>query len=144
MIRDTPIGFAETYEDALHHDEGEWRRRGLRGTVEHAIVVVAIDDVGRWIGTMGGYIPDQTTGPVLVGVYVAADYRGTAAGVTDALLQSVEDWARTEGNRLTLHVHEDNARARSAYEKRGFRRTGAMFPYLLDPAKLELEMVKEL
>ncbi|MET0974198.1 MAG: GNAT family N-acetyltransferase [Leifsonia sp.] len=147
MLADTPIAYAETREQALDHPESEWRMRGARGLTDHGTSLVAIDGDGRWIGAMSGFVPedaDDTTGPLLVGVYVAPDVRGSGAGVTDALLDRIEDWARTHGNTLTLHVHEDNARAIAAYESRGFERTDATFPYALDPAKVELEMVKRL
>lgn len=142
MLRDTPIAFGQTLEDALGHDEAEWRMRAQRGTAPHGIVVVAIDDSGRWVGTMGGYVPDAAAGPLLVGVYVAPGFRGGELGVTDALLGAVEEWARTEGSRLSLHVHEDNARARVAYERRGFVATGGTIPSALFPDKIELEMSK--
>jgi len=144
MIRDTPTAYNETLEEALGHDEAEWRMRGRRGTAEHGIALAAIAESGRWVGTMGGFVPDPETGPLLVGVYVAPDFRGRQTGLTDALLEAVEEWARTEGSRLTLHVHEDNARARKAYEHRGFVATGQSIPYNLDPSKRELEMVKQL
>ncbi|GAB2507807.1 hypothetical protein GCM10027267_00530 [Paramicrobacterium agarici] len=144
MLRDTPMGYAETIDTALTHDEAQWRMRGGRGTAEHGIVVAAIDRSGRWVGTMGGFIPDADTGPYLVGVYVAPHCRGRDAGVTDALLDAIEDWARSEGETVTLHVHEDNRRARVAYERRGFVATGNALPYNLDPTRLELEMVKQL
>lgn len=138
MIADTPTAYVETLESALSHDESEWRRRAQRGTNPHSIAVVAIASDGRWVGTMAGFLAEGV--PMLVGVYVAPDFRGS--GVTDTLLTAVEDWARSEGSELRLHVHEDNDRARRAYEKRGFTLTGATSPYNLDPTKSELEMVK--
>jgi len=143
MIRDTPTAYMENLEEALGRDETEWRMRGRRGSAEHGIAVVAIDALGRWIGTMGGYV-DPSVGALLVGVYVTPDYRGRGAGVTDALLAAVEAWAGTEGDRLTLHVHEHNIRAITAYENRGFIATGEAIPYNLDPTTNELEMVKAL
>jgi GNAT superfamily N-acetyltransferase len=77
-------------------------------------------------------------------VYVVPEFRGSQWGVTDALLVTVEDWARTEDNRLTFHVHEDNLRARKAYERRGFIATGLTIAYNLEPSQKELEMVKQL
>ncbi|MEL4319462.1 GNAT family N-acetyltransferase [Leifsonia sp. YIM 134122] len=151
MLADTPIAYAETRGHALEEPESEWRMRGARGLTDHGTSLVAIDESGRWIGAMAGYLPDAAdgadgheAGPLLVGVYVAPDVRGRDAGVTDALLAGIEAWARTHGDTLTLHVHEDNARAIAAYERRGFERTDAEIPYNLDPAKLELEMVKRL
>jgi len=90
---------------------------------------------------MGGYL--ENGAPLLVGVYVSPDYRG-AAGVADALLTAVEDWARERGDRLALHVHSGNARARAYYRSRGFVETGVTIPYVLDTSALELEMVKAL
>jgi GNAT superfamily N-acetyltransferase len=144
MLRDTPIAFGETLQDGLGHPESEWRMRAARGSAEHGISVAAIDPTGRWVGTMGGYLPDSGTGPLLVGVYVTPDHRGRDSGLFDTLLTAVEEWARSEGETLTLHVHEDNARARAAYLRRGFTETGHRAPYLLDPAAQEIEMVKRL
>lgn len=143
MIRDTPTAYMESLDEALGRDEAEWRMRGRRGSAEHGTAVVAINSTGRWVGTMAGYV-DPTVGALLVGVYVTPDYRGRGAGVTDALLTAVETWAATEGTRLTLHVHEHNARAIAAYEGRGFSATGETIPYNLDPTTNELEMVKAL
>ncbi|MCW4459210.1 GNAT family N-acetyltransferase [Microbacterium sp. MPKO10] len=144
MLRDTPIGYAESYDTAAARGEAEWRMRAARGTAEHGIVLAAIDTAGRWVGTMGGYVPEHEVHPTLVGVYVAPAHRGRRRGVTDALLEAIEDWARAESTRLTLHVHEDNARARAAYERRGFVQTGHTVPYSLDPRRRELEMIKRL
>jgi len=144
MLRDTPIAFGETEQDALAYSDSEWRMRAARGTAEHGIALVAIDPAGRWVGTMGGYLPDPTTGPLLVGVYVTPEYRGRETGVFDALLAAIQDWARSEGDRLTLHVHEDNSRARAAYLRRGFTETGHRVPYILDAGAREIEMVKPL
>ena len=74
---------------------------------------------------MGGYIPDAATGPLLVGVYVAPDHRGDAAGVSRLLLDAVERWALGHSDTLRLEVHEDNPRARRFYEKLGSRSPGA-------------------
>lgn len=144
MLRDTPIAFGETVQDALGHSDSEWRMRADRGTAAHGITLVAIDPAGRWVGTMGGYVPDSTTGALLVGVYVSPDHRGREAGVFDALLIVIEEWARTEGTVLTLHVHEDNSRARAAYLRRGFTETGHRVQYVLDASAKEIEMVKPL
>lgn len=144
MIRDTPTAYVETLEDAMGHHEAEWRMRGERGTAEQGIAIAAISDAGRWVGTMAGYVPAAGTGPLLGGVYVAPDFRGRQVGLTDQLLRTIEDWARSRSSRLTLHVHEDNARARAYYERQGFTATGHTVPYNLNPTRNELEMVKAL
>lgn len=65
-------------------------------------------------------------------------------GLTDQLLRAIEDWALSKSSHLTLHVHEENARARAYYERQGFTTTGHTVPYNLDPTRNELEMVKAL
>jgi len=89
-------------------------------------------------------VPDPVSGALLVGVYVSPGHRGRDAGVFDSLLGAIEEWARGEGEVLTLHVHEDNARARAAYLRRGFTETGNRVQYVLDTASEEIEMVKRL
>jgi GNAT superfamily N-acetyltransferase len=139
MLRDTPIAYAETLEHALGHGEAEWRMRGARGEQPNSVSLVAITPDGAWVGTMGVYLAEGI--PLLVGVYVAPEYRGKRAGVTDALLGGVKLWARQHGDALYLEVHEANARAIAAYEQRGFRRTGRTRPYELDATALEIEMM---
>jgi GNAT superfamily N-acetyltransferase len=140
MLADTPIAYLETLEDALRHDEAYWRRRA-RPREDGSISVAAVAG-DRWVGTMAG-VPG-VGGPMLVGVYVAPDFRGRRAGVTDALLDRVEAWARRHSDVLRLEVNELNTRARAAYERRGFVLTGRTSPYPLDPPSLELEMIKRL
>ncbi|WP_448002590.1 GNAT family N-acetyltransferase [Agromyces bauzanensis] len=143
MLRDTPLAYGETLEHALTVDEAGWRRRAARGTMPGQTSIVAIDGE-RWVGHMGGYIPDATSGPMLVGVYVAPDYRGERAGVSGLLLEAVERWALGHGDTLRLEVHEDNPRARRFYERLGFTLTGRSREYELPPGGLELEMIKPL
>ena len=144
MLRDSPLAFAEHHDDALGHGESEWRMRARRGFAEHGIALVAVSDSGQWIGSMGGAVLDRKLGAFLLGVYVAPPYRGSRIGVTDALLAGIEEWARTEGDTLALHVHEQNSRAISAYLHRGFVDMGERVPYNLDPATNEIVMVKRL
>ncbi|MFC9917544.1 GNAT family N-acetyltransferase [Agromyces binzhouensis] len=143
MLRDTPIAFGDRYERAIEFDESEWRTRAKRGESATQTVIVAIED-DRWVGTMGCFVPDAATGPLLVGVYVTPDRRGGGSGVTDALLDEIERWAAGRADTLRLEVHEDNPRARRYYERRGFSYTGHSREYELEPGGLELEMVKRL
>ncbi|WP_232331355.1 GNAT family N-acetyltransferase [Agromyces laixinhei] len=143
MLRDTPLAYGETLAAALEVGEPVWRARAARGTTPGQTSIVAIDG-DRWIGHMGGYIPDAATGPLLVGVYVSPDHRGDAAGVSRLLLGAVEEWARGFGRTLRLEVHEGNPRAIRFYEKLGFTLTGRSREYELAPGGLELEMIKPL
>lgn len=140
MLQDTPIAYLETLEQALGRPESHWRERaaGRDGSLKLA----AVADDGRWIGTMTGITTRD--GPTLVAVYVAPAFRGRAAGVTDALLDGIEDWARRSSTTLRLEVNEFNPRARAAYESRGFVTTGRTSPHPLPPPSLELEMIKRL
>jgi GNAT superfamily N-acetyltransferase len=142
-LADTPMAFGETLATAIRHTDDTWRMRGRRGTATNGTLLAAIDDeTGRWVGTMGGFLADGN--PLLVGVYVTPSHRGRSVGVFDALLDRVEEWARTHGSTLTLHVHTENVRAQSAYARSGFVPTGLLIPYELNPVERELEMVKQL
>jgi GNAT superfamily N-acetyltransferase len=143
MVRDTPIAFGETIETALAVPEAEWRMRAARGSAPSSLGLAAIVN-GRWVGTMGAYVPARDSGALLVGVYVSPGFRGTDAGVADALLTRIEEWAGERGRTLTLHVHAENTRARAFYARRGFVDTGVTLPYVLDPTEFEYEMVKSL
>ncbi|MGD8195483.1 GNAT family N-acetyltransferase [Herbiconiux sp. P18] len=143
MLRDTPLAYLETLEQALRRSEGEWRAKAREGSSGHAITVVAEVPDGRFVATMLSSVPRGASGAYLFGVYVAPSHRGPA-GVTDALLDRIEAWAAGRGDSLTLEVHEENLRARAAYAKRGFIETGATRPYPLDPRSRELEMRKAL
>ncbi|MGW9629454.1 GNAT family N-acetyltransferase [Agromyces sp. NPDC055520] len=143
MLRDTPLAYGETLARALEVDEAAWRARAARGTTHGQTSIVAIAGE-RWVGHMGGYIPDAASGPMLVGVYVAPDHRGDDAGVSRRLLEAVEQWALGFGGTLRLEVHEGNPRAIRFYEKLGFTLTGRSREYDLAPGGLELEMIKPL
>lgn len=146
MLAEIPLAFGETLQTAERRGERAWRDRAAGSATGTAIRLVAIDHAtGEWAGTMGGFLsPDDGSRAVLVGVYVSPGYRGSEPGVTDALLAGIENWAHRFGDTLLLHVHEKNARARAAYEKRGFVLTGVTLPYVLDMSSIEVEMVKEL
>ena len=149
MLRDTPMAYGETLDTALALDEAGWRKRATAGSratgisTSESIRFAAITTDGRWIGSMGGYL-DAIFGPVLVGVYVAPRFRGDEHGVTSALIEAVEEWAREFSTSIRLDVHESNLRARASYAKRGYVETGHTIPYPLDPTHLEFEMVKRL
>lgn len=144
MLEDSPIAFEETLEHAKAQSTEEWRMRAARGQSDTSVRLAAIAPDGRWVGTMGAYIPLGTDQAYLVAVYVAPEVRGVRHGVTDALLDVIETWASRHGDTLMLEVHETNDRARQAYAKRGFVATGRTRRYPLEPYGLELEMVKRL
>jgi GNAT superfamily N-acetyltransferase len=117
-LADTPIGFMETYTDALTVSDEEWQERmgrpGLR--------VLAYDG-DRAVG-MGGGFRNEAGEPVLFAVYVTPSARG--GGVLEALVERVAAWAAPD--ELVLEVHAENARARAAYARLGFVATGETTP----------------
>lgn len=145
-LKDTPIAFGERYDDALRLSAGEWRARTARSVQgQRSTKWVAETADGRWVGTMTGYRDGPRDGWVL-GVYVAPECRGRAAGVADRLLDAVVDWGRNQARvaRLILEVREDNEPAKRFYARRGFTGTGNVQPYPLDPTFTEIEMALEL
>ena len=143
MLADTPLAFLETLDSALREPEVEWRSRASRAAREGSLGLAAVDTAsGAWLGTMSAYL-DGRGDAMLVSVYVTPSWRGAARGLTDALLDEIETWARAavpEGG-LRLHVHEDNPRARAFYTRRGYVETGETIPYPLDRTQNEIEMV---
>lgn len=139
MLKDTPLAYGETYEASLRFGEAVWRERAARGATPGNASFVAEAEDGTWIGIMRGWVP-PSAGPMLVGVFVDAAWRGRSAGVADALLDAVVDWARGEGDTLRLEVHADNPRAAAFYRRRGFVPTGRTRPYELPPYGDEVEM----
>lgn len=146
MLAEIPLAFGETLERSLAMTDAQWARRVRDYATGSSLRLGAIDDAtGAWVGTMGGFLAPYEAGrPLLVGVYVAPEHRGSRAGVTDALLGEVERWARQYGDTLRLHVHEDNRTARAAYARRGFVESGVTQPYPLDRTRVEYEMAKVL
>jgi ribosomal protein S18 acetylase RimI-like enzyme len=143
-LEDTPIGFLELLADAQQRADAQWQERTSAAAVggTHGLWLAWQDD--RPVGCAGGVRYEPGDSVVVYGVYVSPAARG--AGVLDALLDQLAAWGRgLDGvSRLRLEVHEDNARARAAYRRRGFVETGASAPYPPDPTRRELEMVRPL
>lgn len=147
-LKDTPIGFAEWYEDALVKPEQVWRERAQRAAeAPDSALFAAFDETGRAVGTAGAFTKAEsklTDGKELVvyGVYVSPAYRGRHNGVTSLLFDTVIRWAREVGGAdvVTLSVHERNERAHAFYRRYGFADTGATTPYNLDETASLIEM----
>ncbi|MEU8539788.1 GNAT family N-acetyltransferase [Streptomyces sp. NPDC048717] len=150
MLRDTPLAYLETVEDALGHPESEWRFRTTRAASPGNIGVAVVAADGTWIGVMNGFLPAPDTAK-LVGVWLRPDHRGPGAAPAGAaggpgpaalMLGEIVRWAREEtgAERLTLLVHEDNHRALAFYRRSGFVPTGHEEPYPLNEAQKEVEM----
>lgn len=140
-LADTPIGFLETLAEARRLDDGAWQQRAARGAEGGDSFQVIAWDGDRPVGTCVSFVRDGRAW--LAAVYVAPAARGT--GLLAELVERCAEWARRGGApELVLQVHEDNARARTAYARLGFADTGRTTPYPLEPGGLEREMVREL
>lgn len=84
-LRDTPIGFVETYQNASAKDEQAWRQR-----MADVPLSVLAGSAGRVVGMSSGFLIDGR--PFLGAVYVTPAHRG--AGVLAALTAPVVAWAR--------------------------------------------------
>lgn len=116
-----------------------WRdgwRDGHVGLVPEALIAVRTDEsfstraADRVDDTTVAVVDGEAAGFVMVAgdeaeqVYVSSRHRGT--GVADALLAEAERQVRANGHEVAwLAVVEGNARARSFYERMGWRDDGA-------------------
>lgn|SRR5512139_92036 len=144
MLRDTPLAYCETVEEAEAADEEQWRFRARRGQSGPTNIQLAAETgTGSWAGFLACFVESPGQGHV-VSVFVAPAWRGT--GLATQMFEAVRRWARDEAGlqRLRLLVHEDNPRARAFYRREGFTETGATEPYPLDPAQREIEMATTL
>ena len=140
MLGDTPLAYLETLATAQALPDAEWQARARRNAARGSTAFAAEDEDGHWVGTMTVFRRENVA--YLVSVYVTPSRRGRKAGVTDALLDRVIEWARAQDGvtELRLEVHEQNPRATAYYRRRGFEMTGRSTPYALDRSQLDLEM----
>jgi ribosomal protein S18 acetylase RimI-like enzyme len=134
-----PEAFGSTYERELARTPGDWQRWLATGAT------FIVMDEGRATGLVAGLHDPADPGVVhLMSMWVDPAYRG-GGGAADALVASVVEWARGEDARaVRLSVIDVNARARSCYERNGFRATGTQFTRERDGAiELQLEYVFE-
>jgi GNAT superfamily N-acetyltransferase len=143
-LEDTPIGFVELLADAQQRTDEQWEQRAAAFAEGASSALWLAWHGDQPVGCLGAARYEPGTAALLLGVYVSPAARG--AGVLDRMLDAAAEWARgLEGvTELRLEVHEDNARARAAYARRGFVETGATAPYPPDPTRAELEMVRPL
>jgi ribosomal protein S18 acetylase RimI-like enzyme len=143
-LADTPIGFLELLADAQQRPDGHWQQRTAASAEGEASALWLAWDGEQVVGCAGAARYEPGTYALLISVYVSPAARG--AGVLDQLLDAAAGWAGSlEGvDELRLEVHEDNARARAAYRRRGFAETGSTQPYAPDPSRRELEMARPL
>ena len=143
-LADTPIGFLELLADAERKTDAQWRERTVAAAEGDSHGLWLARDGDRPVGCVGAvrYLPGEHG--LVYGVYVSPSHRGP--GTLDALLAAAYAWLRGLGGvrEVRLEVHEDNARARAAYARRGFVETGERSPYAPDPTRDELLMSRPL
>ncbi|AXK36947.1 GNAT family N-acetyltransferase [Streptomyces armeniacus] len=136
------VAFTERYEVAAARPDSFWRQRAAQGrtgrtddgwpvTTFAAAPVPADTDDARWAGMLTVVVQDGTAS--VVGVYLRPEHRGSGLG--GELFRAAEEWAwaRDDVERLQLHVHEQNHRARAFYERLGFVPTGESDPHHRPP-----------
>lgn len=93
--------------------------RQLIGVGWNGVFVAEAD--GRIVGDLGAV--RQGSGPAVIGMEVAADWRGR--GVGSALMEACLDWARrSDVHKLSLEVFPWNEAAIALYRKFGFEQEG--------------------
>ncbi|STX13933.1 putative acetyltransferase [Kytococcus sedentarius] len=153
---DAEIAFYTRYAEAAARTDEQWRENAIAWSGDDPAATgrqfVATTSDGVWVASLvcvvqragepefgGGTIPSDRG--QLLGVYVDPAYRGR--GLLGRFTQAAEQWARERGlGALSLWVHEDNARARAAYARLGFRPTGVTADEAMGP-ELEMERVLE-
>lgn len=143
-LADAPYAFSSTLNRELGFGEQLWRQR-----IETSTTFLAWRN-GQPVGTAagladGGDDAHRVPGSwQLVAMWVSPQVR--TLGVADALVEVIAESARGEGAAaLVLWVTEVNGRARSFYQRMGFRGTGARQLVRPDqPDHWEAQLVREL
>lgn len=144
MLRDAPDAFWTQLADVQHLAEEDWRQRSHDRTLHVrdadgtplGTTTVLTRETNQALGLQAG------TGDALVlAVYVVPAARGL--GVVDLLLEAARHLAQELGcTRLVLQVGEANLAARRAYERHGYRLTGASLPHPRLAGQRDLEMAR--
>jgi ribosomal protein S18 acetylase RimI-like enzyme len=142
-LKDSPLAFAEQYEQSLAQPDRVWQERVERSATGATSAMFVATCAGEFVGKVGCLVPTETTEYVLahiVGVYVTPRLRGQ--GVADALFARVIQWAQDEAraDRIRLFVMQTNDRAAAFYRRIGFVRTGVTMTYPPNPEYIEYEM----
>lgn len=137
-IADSPGGFTTRLRDAEARPSEAWARV--------AAVHAAADDQSTWFAEVGA----DTAGMVsafrtddgavtMTSLWSAPGFR--RIGVADALVATVQAWARSHGAvELRQWLVERNAHARAFHDALGFVPTGAERPFEPQPSLREVEL----
>lgn len=143
------IAFLETREHAESQPPSFWTDRTIGAALSDSVAQFIADSAGTWVASVTVLLPEPASvddfgrvhpekHSLLVAVYVSPGHRGT--GLLGDLIAAADEWARARGcHAMLLDVHDDNARARAAYERLGFTATGHVWA---GPHGPEVEMVR--
>lgn len=142
MLEDTPLAYAERWQDAHERPPAYWQERLRQYTKGESRITFVAEQTGRWVGQAGGTLIRASRAD-LVSVYIAPPHRGT--GLLERLTAEVVTWAVDRGcDTLGLEVAQENTRAVAAYTRLGFRPTGRSQPHPIYPDSVEIEMARSL
>ena len=137
-VRDTPTAFSSSYAELAAHPDVYWQERAaVEGTSDNGATFVACDRNNDWVGSASveplTEVPDHAH---LHAVFVRAGHRGPT-GLGARLVEAAVRFAEQhiDVSRLTLGVHENNARALAFYLRIGFRMTEKVIAYRPNPVE---------
>jgi GNAT superfamily N-acetyltransferase len=129
-----PEAFGSTLASEHETTEDQWRE-----WIRRWPTFVAFHQ-SRPVAMVAGAPGEQPGERKLVAAWVHPDHRGN--GIATALVERVEEWARSDGaDTLTLWVARNNAAAAGLYERRRFEPTGRCRPLPSDPRIMEDQLV---
>ena len=129
------LAFLETYEEASAWPDSRWEERARSAASGGAAAQFVAEGPDGWVGSVAVLIfrtgdtdyyglTRTRDDAVLVGVYIDPALR--REGILESLIAAAAEWTAAQGlAALHLDVHPDNERAARAYERCGFRDTGA-------------------
>lgn len=116
-LADAPDAFGSRLADWQGEADREERWRSRLAIPQSHNIIAEAD--GHPVGMASGMPSDDAKVRELIAMWVSPKARG--AGVGDALIAGVAQWARASGaSRLRLAVYEHNAAAKRLYERNGF------------------------
>lgn len=145
MLTDVPDAYITTLDEAVAYAAAVWIERAQKGSEGNEQATMLGFDGDQPVAMAIGLKRSQGNKQVLVvvSVYVAPTHRGTELA-TD-LIRATEEWGSGWGARLaTLWVAEENARARSFYQRLGYRPTGDRMRMKPADARMEMRLEKPL
>lgn len=121
-----PLAFGSSYEREIAFGDDDWRRR--LGGIDGRPGVTFIDEVtteAQPLGTAGIGFTKRDPDPMLIGMWVRPEARGTGSG--RRLVEAAIDWAKAQhASSVVLWVVQTNDAAIALYRHCGFVPTGTV------------------